>query len=97
MQDTLFAHDALPEPRGSAGKVLPAAVSTPLRELAAALPAEIYLGNSSWSYPGWAGIVWAGKHSESQLAKQGLTAYSQHPLLRQRPRSSVASFQAILF
>ena len=41
----------------------------------------IHLGSSTWTYPGWAGFVWAERYSESQLSKHGL-AYSQHPLLR---------------
>jgi uncharacterized protein YecE (DUF72 family) len=41
----------------------------------------VRLGTSSWSYPGWAGIVWSGEHSESRLAKSGLAAYAAHPLL----------------
>lgn len=51
-------------------------------DLAAKLPALVHLGSSSWTYPGWAGFVWADRYSEAQLSKQGLTAYCQHPLLR---------------
>ena len=51
--------------------------------LAAQLNPRIRLGASTWSYPGWAGIVWdEGPYSESVLAKNGLAAYAQHPLLR---------------
>ncbi len=50
--------------------------------LAAALSPHIRMGTSSWSYPGWQGLVWAGEHSESVLSRQGLAAYAQHPLLR---------------
>lgn len=46
------------------------------------LPAALRMGGSSWSYPGWAGQVWAKGYSERILAQRGLTAYSQHPLLR---------------
>lgn len=46
------------------------------------LPASVYLGTSSWSFPGWRGLVWAGEHSESVLARHGLTAYAAHPVLR---------------
>jgi uncharacterized protein YecE (DUF72 family) len=45
------------------------------------LPAQIYLGTSSWSFAGWAGLVYDGSYSESKLAREGLTAYSTHPLL----------------
>ena len=53
-----------------------------LRALAAALPPRLRLGTSSWTYPGWQGLVWEGEHSESMLSKQGLAVYAQHPLLR---------------
>lgn len=51
-------------------------------ELAQALPAHVRLGTSSWTYPGWKGLVWEEEHSETQLSKQGLLAYAAHPLLR---------------
>ena len=51
-------------------------------ELAAQLPANLRMGASTWSYPGWEGLVWDGAYSKDVLAKKGLTAYHQHPLLR---------------
>lgn len=42
----------------------------------------IRIGASSWSFPGWAGIVYANTHTDAVLAKTGLAAYAQHPLLR---------------
>jgi uncharacterized protein YecE (DUF72 family) len=50
--------------------------------LAAALPAGLRLGTSSWSFPGWAGSVYTEKTSAERLARHGLAAYAQHPLLR---------------
>ena len=50
--------------------------------LADALPGRLRLGTSSWTYPGWAGLLWDGDYSPAALSKQGLAAYSQHPLLR---------------
>ncbi len=43
---------------------------------------EIRLGTSSWSFPGWAGLVYAERYSESRLARHGLAAYARHPLFR---------------
>jgi len=40
------------------------------------------MGTSSWSFPGWQGIVYARKRAASVLAKEGLREYAQHPLLR---------------
>jgi len=53
-----------------------------LQALGRALPPRLRLGTSSWSYPGWKGLVWEGEHSESTLSKNGLHVYAQHPLLR---------------
>ncbi|MFO1232972.1 MAG: hypothetical protein U1E57_07235 [Paenacidovorax caeni] len=40
------------------------------------LPPQLRLGTSSWSYPGWQGLVWEGAHSEPTLAKKGLPVYA---------------------
>lgn len=53
-----------------------------LSEIANALPPNLHLGTSSWSYPGWKGIVWSRDYSESKLSRYGLAAYSKHPLFR---------------
>jgi uncharacterized protein YecE (DUF72 family) len=52
------------------------------RVLAASLPPEFRMGTSSWSFPGWLGIVYARKRATSMLAREGLHEYAQHPLLR---------------
>ena len=62
--------------------VQPAGQEADLIALAGRLPAGLHMGTSSWSFPGWRGLVWQGEHSESQLSRQGLTAYGNHPLLR---------------
>lgn len=40
------------------------------------------MGVSTWSYPGWEGLVWDGPYAASALSQKGLTALSQHPLMR---------------
>lgn len=50
--------------------------------LAAKLPPGLRLGTSSWSYPGWKGLVWEGEHSQPMLSQSGLPVYAQHPLMR---------------
>ena len=67
-----------PEPRG----VIPAEFSEDLQELGRALPEDVYLGGSTWSFPGWRGLVYEGKLTESKLAHEGLAAYARHPLFR---------------
>ena len=63
-------------------KVLPCPPDPALQALAAALPRHVYIGTSSWTYPGWAGLVWDQAYAEPLLSKHGLAAYSQHPLMR---------------
>jgi uncharacterized protein YecE (DUF72 family) len=51
-----------------------------LRPLAAALPPNVRFGTSSWSFPGWRGLVYSEKRTASQLARDGLREYARHPL-----------------
>lgn len=78
MQDELFGGPPAKRPRG----VQPAPATAEDQALAAALSPHVHLGTSTWSYPGWQGQVWAGRHSEATLSKTGLAAYAAHPLLR---------------
>jgi uncharacterized protein YecE (DUF72 family) len=79
MQDDLFQLDApTRRPRG----VQPVPPHADDIALAARLSPHIHLGTSTWSYPGWQGLVWAGRHSEATLSRSGLPAYAAHPLLR---------------
>ena len=56
-------------------------VAPDLLDLRHQLPAALRLGTSSWSFPGWAGIVYARRVGEQLLARDGLRAYAKHPLL----------------
>ena len=49
--------------------------------LSPARRANLYLGTSSWSFPGWAGLIYDAPATESALARHGLAAYARHPLL----------------
>lgn len=62
--------------------VQPAVVAPGVRHMAGGIPRRIRLGTSSWSFPGWAGLVWDGDYADSALARNGLAAYAQHPALR---------------
>ena len=68
--------------KSRAGTVEPAPADPALVELAAMLPPNLRLGTSSWSYPGWADLVWNGEYAESVLSRNGLSALAQHPLFR---------------
>jgi uncharacterized protein YecE (DUF72 family) len=62
--------------------VKPAVLDLELQAVAASLPRNLHLGTSSWSFPGWRDLVWAGVHGDSTLARSGLSAYARHPMLR---------------
>ena len=70
-------------PATAAGNgVRPASWPPELYALAQRLPPTLRMGTSTWSYPGWEGLVWDGSYSAQQLSRRGLEAYGQHPLLR---------------
>ena len=75
MQNSLFGDD-------STDIVAAATVDPDLHGIADTLPKKLYLGTSSWNYPGWAGLVWDREYPETQLSRYGLSAYARHPLLR---------------
>jgi uncharacterized protein YecE (DUF72 family) len=75
------APGASPVARASAS-VAAATVPEEIWRTARELPPGLRMGTSSWTFPGWAGLVYAGSYSASQLARDGLAAYASHPLLR---------------
>lgn len=75
--------DTAPVARGRRARaVLAATPSAEVLDAAQALPAQVRLGTSSWSFPGWEGIVYGEAYSDSKLSRDGLSAYGAHPLLR---------------
>lgn len=78
LQLALFPDDSPPSRTG----VGPAAPSSSHVATATRLSSELRLGTSSWSFPGWQGIVYDREASSQQLARNGLEAYASHPLLR---------------
>ena len=71
-----------PKPRRRTRDVLAAEPSADVLAVAGALPPRVHLGTSSWSFPGWRGIVYGDEYSNSKLSRDGLAAYGAHPLLR---------------
>lgn len=59
-----------------------APLSADFEQLPALMPEGLRLGTSSWAFPGWAGLVYAHRAGEQMLSREGLGAYSRHPLLR---------------
>lgn len=50
--------------------------------LAARLPAWIHLGPSTWTFPGWEGIVYPTGVTKEELLDRGLGWAARHPLFR---------------
>ena len=78
-QQNLFGE---PEPRRSRSGVGPAEPTEAITELAERLPRGLFLGTSSWSFPGWEGLIYDRSASKTTLARKGLAAYARHPLFR---------------
>jgi uncharacterized protein YecE (DUF72 family) len=81
MSDQLQLFETEGEPPNAHREALAAGYAE-ARTLAAQLPRQVLFGTSSWSFPGWAGIVYSRERSTSELARDGLREYAQHPLLR---------------
>ena len=78
MTHSLFG-EAQPDGHGPVEAV---AATDEITRLGRHLPASVYFGTSSWSFPGWRGLVYEDEHTEARLARDGLPAYCRHPLLR---------------
>jgi len=74
-------HDLFGAPPAPTDLVRPAVFAEELLDVARRLPKHLHFGTSSWSFPGWVGIVYAQLYGVSVLARHGLAAYAKHPLL----------------
>ncbi|WP_255219109.1 DUF72 domain-containing protein [Paraburkholderia kururiensis] len=77
-----LSSSAAPKKSRGGAAVLAAPPNDDVLDIARALPGEVHLGTSSWSFPGWKGIVYGDEYSNSKLSRDGLSAYGAHPLLR---------------
>lgn len=81
-EPTLFPlGDADPQPEAQPDRVDLAPTPPAVGDLARSLPANLRMGTSSWSFPGWTN-VYKHTHKPADLARSGLPAYAAHPLLR---------------
>ena len=54
-----------------------------LERLGAQLPARVRFGTSSWTFPGWAGLVYHRRYgSQRAFLRESLGEYAAHPLMR---------------
>lgn len=59
------------------------AVKAELTSLRDRLPAKVRFGTSSWTFPGWAGLVYAKRYgSQKTFLRESLREYAMHPLMR---------------
>ena len=78
-QLSLFGGEPAPDPASAAIDLAP--VHADAARIAARLPAGIHFGTSSWSFPGWRGLVYSREVAQAALARDGLREYAAHPLL----------------
>src|SRR5688572_5536554 len=78
-QLTLFETSAPVPPDPAAAQLQ--RVHQEARGLAGRLPGDVHFGTSSWSFPGWKGLVYSSSRPQASLAREGLREYAQHPLL----------------
>ena len=81
MTDQLSLFDAPPAPPDATDLALDARRAA-AAILAGRLPDAVHFGTSSWTFPGWAGLVYPSGLSTSALGRDGLRHYARHPLLR---------------
>lgn len=58
------------------------AQSGQMRRLGEKIPRGVFLGSSSWNFPGWRGMVYSPMSGEKRLAEDGLSAYCKYPVFR---------------
>ena len=81
-QLSLFADAPSRTRLDSPREVRPADFPGQLTETARNLPEGLFIGTSSWSFPGWHGLVYAENYEPAELAHGGLAAYARFPLFR---------------
>ncbi len=86
-QPTLFPLSPPPRPGRDdlADDLPPAPAGDPhadVRALADRVPMLVRFGTSSWSFPGWSGIVYRRPRTQAELARHGLAEYARYPLFR---------------
>jgi uncharacterized protein YecE (DUF72 family) len=81
MMEKPAQRDLFGEPAPQTELVRAAVPDKEVVRIAQRLPRNLHFGTSSWSFPGWVGIVYAQLYSVAVLARYGLSAYARHPLL----------------
>jgi uncharacterized protein YecE (DUF72 family) len=82
MSDQMPLFDLAPEVADDPSVEAVAQVREVARTIAAELPDDIRFGTSSWSFPGWKGIVYSGAVTSAAIAQDGLRQYAANALFR---------------
>src|SRR5690606_25191915 len=51
-----------------------------VRALGERIPPLVRFGTSSWTFPGWSGLVYRRPRTQAELARDGLREYARYPL-----------------
>lgn len=77
----LFDTAAVPKRQAAADSPLDVRFAA-LRATASRMSPLVRFGTSSWSFPGWRGLVYTARRTEGWLSREGLREYVRHPLFR---------------
>lgn len=81
MEDFFSQSDLFPsENAGDSG--LPVVSPGEIEALARTVPHNIFLGTSTWTYPGWSGLVYHRNYPKNGAAARMLGEYARFPLFR---------------
>ncbi len=81
MSDQLALFDLAPDRGADPVALQLQRVHAEAQAIAARLPRTVRFGTSSWSFPGWKGLVYSTAQLQASLARDGLREYARHPLL----------------
>ena len=81
MSDQLALFDAAPVEEPDPAALQLERAHQEAQVIAERLPPGTFFGTSSWSFPGWKGIVYSSSRTQTALAREGLREYARHPLL----------------
>lgn len=79
-QGSLFPDDALAAPNPPSPPLLFSRDA--IAKVAAKLPPSLYLGTSTWTYPGWTGLVYERPYPKAGATVRMLEEYARFPLFR---------------
>ncbi|MEO8200032.1 MAG: DUF72 domain-containing protein [Gemmatimonadota bacterium] len=81
MKDMFSQSDLFPaDPAGD--EIIPSADRAEIENLGRSIPPDIRFGTSTWTYPGWSGLVYHRNYPKNGAAARMLEEYARFPLFR---------------